>query len=278
MSAPHQPGAPATWEITAVRYGTLPSTRGRLFHRWDVYGDPDGPQALDYFFYVLRSAGRTLLVDCGFWPQSGERRGRTCLVAPREALARVGVELASVARVLVTHLHYDHIGNLDAFPHAELVVPARELSFWTDPLAREPHFWSHVDGEHVARVVTARREGRVVETAGRTQIEPGIELVEVGGHSPGQQLLVVETATGPVLLASDAVHLYEELERRRPFAVFVDLEEMYRGFETVRALERARGAVVVPGHDPLVAERFADLGGEAAGIGLAITGGRREGP
>jgi glyoxylase-like metal-dependent hydrolase (beta-lactamase superfamily II) len=72
-----------------------------------------------------------------------------------------------------------------------------------------------------------------------------------------------------VLLASDAIHLYDELERRRPFAVVVDLESMYQGYDLAQSA-RDRDQIVVPGHDPLVAERFPDVENGAAGIALRI--------
>jgi glyoxylase-like metal-dependent hydrolase (beta-lactamase superfamily II) len=260
------------WTVTAVRYGTLRSTKAELFYRWSVYGDPDGPQSLDYFFYVLRDdSGRTILVDCGFHPDEGARRGRTCLVEPLDALARLGVSPEDVERIIISHLHYDHIGNLHEFPSANLVVPARELSFWTSPAAKHPHFSAHVDADDVNLVVDARSAGRVTEVSGVTNIDPGITVIEVGGHSPGQHMIVVKTASGPRILATDAIHLYEEAARRRPFAVVVDLEEMYKGYEVAEELARGDdNAIVVPGHDPLVAGRFPKLGGDLAEIGVQL--------
>jgi glyoxylase-like metal-dependent hydrolase (beta-lactamase superfamily II) len=83
-------------------------------------------------------------------------------------------------------------------------------------------------------------------------------------------VVVVETGNGPAVLASDAVHLYEELERDMPFAVVFDLDAMYGAYELLRQLAGRPGAVVVPGHDPEVMARFPGAGGDAAGLAVRI--------
>jgi glyoxylase-like metal-dependent hydrolase (beta-lactamase superfamily II) len=248
------------YEVLAVRYGTLPSRKSELYYRYESYRDPDGAAALDYYFWVLRRGGTTILVDTGFDPAAAERRGRTCLLPPLEALAELGIGPADVSAIVVTHLHYDHTGNLHAFPDARLFVPARELEFWTGDYARRPQFAPHAEREDVAHVERAAQEGRVRLTQGTEEILDGVQVVTVGGHSPGQQVMVVESDAGPVVLTSDAVHLYEELELDRPFAVMHDLEQMYAAYDLVHDLARSRGAVVVPGHDPEVFRRH---GGDA---------------
>lgn len=87
-------------------------------------------------------------------------------------------------------------------------------------------------------------------------LAPGVTAFEVGGHSPGQVVLLVRTAERPLVLCSDAVHLYEELARRRPFAVVDDLQAMFAGFDLVDALVAAHEGVAVPGHDPEVTAAF----------------------
>jgi glyoxylase-like metal-dependent hydrolase (beta-lactamase superfamily II) len=251
----------AGYEVLAVRYGTLPSRKSELYYRYESYKDADDDAALDYYFWVIRGGGATILVDTGFDPGAAERRGRTCLVAPLDALAEVGIRPADVTTIVVTHLHYDHTGNLRAFPDAQLVVPARELEFWTGDFAARPQFAPHAEQADVAYVVRAAEEGRVRLTQGTEEILDGVQVITVGGHSPGQQVMVVESAAGPVVLSSDAVHLYEELELDRPFAVMHDLEQMYAAYDLVHDLERSRGAVVVPGHDP---EVFLRHGGGAS--------------
>ena len=211
---------------------------------------------MDYFFTVLRDGARTVLFDTGFDRAVGERRGRTSLVEPVEALTRLGVTRESVSHVVVTHLHYDHIGNLGYLPDAELVVHERELEFWWSAAALEPEHAAIVERGEIDYLVQAREEGRVRVLTGSSPVLPGVESVLVGGHSPGQLVLVVDGPNGPVLLASDAVHYYAELDHDWPFAIFFDLEAMVAGYDTVRRLAMELDVPVVAGHDPLVMERF----------------------
>ena len=245
-----------TYEVFAVRYGELGSRKGDLYYRFESYGEPDGPASLAYYFWVLRNGASTVLVDTGFDSDAAARRGRTCLVPPLDALRALDVDPGDVTAIVVTHLHYDHIGNLHAFPRAELIVPERELEFWTGPFAGRPQFAPHVEADEIAQVQRAADEGRVRLTRGTQEILSGVVAIDVGGHSPGQQVTVVEAVEGDVVLASDAVHLYDELELDRPFAVMHDLEQMYAAYDVLKDLARSRGAEVVPGHDPDVFHRY----------------------
>jgi glyoxylase-like metal-dependent hydrolase (beta-lactamase superfamily II) len=231
-------------EILAVRYGTLRATKGELYHRFDS----SEPQSLDYFFWVLRYDDATVLVDTGFDPAVAARRGRDCVCPPVEALRRLGID--AVDRVVVTHFHYDHVGNLPAFAGAELLVPARELSFWTGARLGD----QHVEAAEVEWIAAARP--RTYD--GGDEVAPGVTALALPGHTPGQMGLV----TDGVVLASDAVHFYEELEQRRPFWVFTDLAAMKASYELLARL----GGVLVPGHDPLVMERFPPAGENAVRV------------
>jgi glyoxylase-like metal-dependent hydrolase (beta-lactamase superfamily II) len=258
------------WEIVAIRYGQATLPRSVLFHHYGAYGEPDAQQDMAYYVYVLRSDDRTLLVDTGFRPETVAcRPGRSGIVEPPDALARLGVDAGAIDEILVTHFHWDHTGNLHRFPAAGLVVPEAEAAFWSTPVARHAPFWSHVESDDVELLLSARREGRARTTGADETVAPGIRAITVGGHSPGQQVLVVDTARGPVVLTSDAVHLYEELELGRPFGVVVDLREMYAAYELVRGLE-ADGALVVPGHDPEVTRRFPPVDGGAGSFAFRI--------
>src|SRR5690606_26276280 len=90
-------------------------------------------------------------------------------------------------------------------------------------------------------------------------------------HTPGQLVVKVKTSAGTVLLASDAVHYLEELERDMPFTLVADLPAMLDGLSRIRALTSSgEVSAVVPGHDPDVLARFEPLAGDTAVSGFAV--------
>jgi glyoxylase-like metal-dependent hydrolase (beta-lactamase superfamily II) len=242
------------YEVYALRYATRAATKAESYYRYAAYGEPDAEIGMDYFFWLLRDGATTILVDTGYSADAGARRGRTTLCPPLDALARADAGPRTIDRLILTHLHYDHTGAVPALLDKPITVHRRELEFWTSPLAAKAQLAPIVEPAEIAAVAAAP-DLAVVDDL-EANLAPGIEAACVGGHSPGQLVLVVETQNGSVVLASDAIHYYEELELDRPFEVFVDLAELYRGYETLRALAARPGAVLLAGHDPAVCERF----------------------
>ena len=159
--------------------------------------------------------------------------------------------------MVLSHLHFDHIGNAELFPNATFSVARSELDFWTGPFATRPLLSESTDDYEVQVVVDLLREGRLelVEDDGAVLFD-GIRAQPVRGHTPGQLITTVDTSAGQVVLASDAIHLYDEMTLDRPYWVFNDLEGMYRGYDTLRSLAAQPGTTVVAGHDPAVMTMF----------------------
>jgi len=137
----------------------------------------------------------------------------------------------------------------------------REYEFWTGPLGRRGQFAWAAESRDVGDLRRIHTEGRMTLFEASYTPAPGIELLEVGGHTPGQAIAAVATGDGSAVIASDAVHYYEELERDRPSAVVADLRQMYRAFDQLRELASQAGTEIVAGHDPAVFSRFASRGG-----------------
>lgn len=258
------------YEVHAIRFGTWSSTRAEQFYRYGVYGEPDAPLDLDYFFWVIRSGTDTILVDTGYHPDAiRSRPGRICEIAPTQALERFGVEAEEVSRIIVSHFHFDHIGNLAAFPNARLSIQRRELDFWAGPHGARLAPAASVERNEIDYIAEANRAGRVDWLDGDGQVAPAVHARLVGGHCPGQQVVVVD-AERPVVIASDALHFYEEMERYMPFEVFTDLPGMYATYDLLRELRDREDAVIVAGHDPLVMERFPASSENTSGMAVRV--------
>jgi glyoxylase-like metal-dependent hydrolase (beta-lactamase superfamily II) len=260
-----------TYEVVVVRYGQRSTTRGDVFLNYPVYKTPDGPIGMDYFFWVLRSDRRTVVVDTGFSPAGGGNRARTTLVDPIAAFAGLGVRPDDAPTVIVTHAHYDHIGNLAHFDRSPVVIARAETDFWSGPHAHRPLFHHSVEDAELKHLAAVLEEGRAVVFDDAHTVADGIEVLRVGGHTPGQSVVFVRTEAGPVLLASDAVHYYEELTDALPFMSVADLVAMYDGFDLINGLLAADHVVdVVSGHDPSTLARYPAL---AAAAGHPLTPG-----
>ena len=160
-------------------------------------------------------------------------------IVPR--LAALGVDPATIERVVVSHLHFDHAGGLDAIPNARLVVQRREWEAGHDPDLRAAnsydardfdlgHAVEAVDGEH-----DLFGDGRIV-------------CLPTHGHTPGHQSLRVRLDAGEVVLTADACYLRRSLDALHLPLIAHDPEAMLAVLHRFRALEAA-GARLVFGHD-----------------------------
>jgi len=259
------------YEVTIVKYGTRSTTRGEVYLNYPLYEESDAPIEMDYFFWIARNRERTVVIDTGFSPTGGRARNRTLLADVSSLLLQFGANPADSPTVVLTHAHYDHAGNLDLFPTSDVVMAERELAFWTSPHARRTMFAHLFDDEGLASVQKVRSEGRLQLFEGAIDLAPGIEVVEVGGHTPGQSVVKVRTCEGTVLVASDAVHYYEEYERDMLFVSVADLPDMYAAFDYIRELMNS-GQVdhLVAGHDPGTLSRFRPSTGEYGHLAASI--------
>ncbi|MEO0363286.1 MAG: N-acyl homoserine lactonase family protein, partial [Pseudomonadota bacterium] len=217
---------------------------------------PADDHPIDYFVWLLVNGDRRILVDTGYDAAEAERRGRPITRDPVEALAAYGADAAQIDTVIVTHLHYDHAGGLDRYPAAKFHLQDAEMAYATGPCMCNPTLKMPFTVEHVVEMVRHVYSGRVVFHRGDAEVAPGVTVHRVGGHSKGLQAVRVETRVGPVCLASDATHFYENFQMGKVFPIVANVEEMIEGFALIRKLAEGDDDRVVPGHDPLVTRRF----------------------
>jgi glyoxylase-like metal-dependent hydrolase (beta-lactamase superfamily II) len=172
-----------------------------------------------------------------------------------EALRGIGVDPASVEDVVLSHMHWDHAGNWEAFPRAKFHVQKEEMAYCTGSCMCHEPLRRPFDVEHVVMAVRHVFAERVKFHAGTAEIAPGITLHLVGGHSGGLQIMRVPTTRGWVVLASDATHFWVNIRKRNPFTLLHNLERMIEGWVTCEELADGPDHII-PGHDPEVTRRF----------------------
>jgi glyoxylase-like metal-dependent hydrolase (beta-lactamase superfamily II) len=207
--------------------------------------------------WLIEGTRRITIVDTGLGPiddvQEMQHRYGIEFVATRSeeqdlvaGLARHGVAPSDVEVVVLTHLHFDHVGNVELFPNARFVVQRDELALGLAP-PRWATFYYPEDARRLHAIVD-----RFDVIDGDATIEPGLRLIKLGGHTPGQMATVVDTLAGRVCLASDAAYNYRNLELDWPNGSFWDLAAVLRGYQRMRA----EADIIVPNHDWRYRERF----------------------
>jgi glyoxylase-like metal-dependent hydrolase (beta-lactamase superfamily II) len=175
------------------------------------------------------------------------------------------VDPATVEDIILTHLHYDHVGNFDLFPKANFHIQDKEMAYATGRHMAHRPFSEAYAVEDVVGLVRAVYKGRVRFHDSDAELASGLSVHHVGGHTMGLQVVRVWTQRGWVVLASDAAHLYANSQEVGPFPIVYHVGDMVEGYRRIRELADSEDHVI-PGHDPLVTRRYPAVTPKLEGI------------
>ncbi len=250
------PPAAVRYEVYAIRYGTIPQMAVS-----SLVAGADRTRRMDIplMVWLLKgSNGHVVLVDCGFTSERllGEWKIKDYR-KPSEALAPLGVTPDEVTDLVLTHLHWDHAGGLPLFPKARMWIQKAEYGYYTGDAWQATGTHGGIEPDDVLALVRLNTGGRVTLVDGDARpILPGITCYTGGRHTYASQYLVVDTRSGRVVVASDNVYLYENLEKHVPIAGSLDAASNLATQDRMRG-QASSVSLIVPGHDPAVFTRFA---------------------
>lgn len=250
-------GTEPEYEIYAFKYGG-PLYRKVAIVTWNSGWDQDGP--INYYVWAIKAKnGETIVVDTGASPELGAARKIPGYADPVEVLSRLDVTAANVSKVVITHMHWDHVGNIEgymkAFPKAKFYVQKREFDFCVkNPLsARKP-----IAGlfHPPANKVMAGMAGtdRLVIVDGDYNLAPGIDLLLAPGHTLGLQVVRVNTELGSAIVGSDLAHVFRGYQEDTGSAFIMDMPAWIQSFDKVKS--KAAIDRIFPGHDVLMSENY----------------------
>lgn len=177
---------------------------------------------------LLRDGNRNILVDVG-------HMGRRVLLMER--LRAMGLQLADIDAIVLTHAHWDHCLNVDLFPNARIIISAREHEY-----IRQPH-----PGDWATPIWTNDVLNRhaIDEVKDGDEIASGVRIMEVPGHTAGSLAVLVQTADGITGLVGDALPNSASVTAGICYLVFWSEEEARRSVGKI--VETCD--IVYPGHD-----------------------------
>ena len=242
------------YEVYAIRYATIPD-----FSVASLVAGADRARKLDIamMVWLVRGDGRNILVDSGFYREQFFKQWHiTDYVKPSDALKRVTLKPEDITDVVITHMHWDHADGMDLFPNARIWIQKDELQYYAGEAWQSKRTHSGIDPDDVLMAVKLNTQGRVGLVNGDAQeILPGVTCYTGGRHTYASQYVGVTTAAGIVVLASDNMYLWENLEKHVPIAATLDAESNLRAQDRMKQLA-ARPGLVIPGHDPAVMTKF----------------------
>lgn len=260
--APEAKAAPL-FDVYAVRYATaigLPVS--------SLVAGADSSRKIDipFMIWVLKGAGgRNVLVDAGSYQgRVFDRWKLRDVIKPSTAIGKVGLAPGDVTDIIVTHIHWDHVGGLDLFPRARIWIQRDEFTHYLD-LQGTPKDGA-ITAEDALTLARLYKEGRLsmVDGDGK-EIIPGVTVYTGGKHTFASQYVTARSTAGTVVIASDNIYLYENLEKHLPLGQTADQAADLRVQERVLQLA-SNPRLILPGHDPAVFERFPKPGGGVARI------------
>ncbi len=252
------------YEVYAIRYAEVPG-----FPVSELVQGADPARKLDIamMVWLIRGEGHNILVDTGFYREQFFKEWTVRdFQKTSEAIGKLGLKPEDITDVILTHMHWDHADGIDLFPRAKIWIQKDEYTYYTGEAWQSRATHGGIEPDDVLALVKLNLAGRVAFVNGDAQeILPGIVCYLGGKHTWASQYVSLPTASGTVVLASDNIYLYENLETHRPIALTLDAASNLRAQDRMKQIASSQ-RLIVPGHDPAVFTRFPKPGNGVAKI------------
>lgn len=210
--------------------------------RWSPGVDVGVPWDVSDNCYLIRHGADWLLWDTGVVDSTpsvpGPATGGLAWARPKklaDQLAQLGVKPDDIKYVAVSHIHPDHIGNVDMFLASTLVIQQADWDY------------AFADNKH-----PFRQDRPVMKLTSDLDLfkDGSAEIIQTPGHTPGHQSLLVHLRhTGWVMLSGDAVHFRSQFDFRRVPAGNTDHQATLVSMDRIAALLAAYHARLWINHD-----------------------------
>ena len=201
-AAPVNPG----WPFPSVPSSSWGDARFALDH--------EGRHLSNFGAFVIRTQGATVLVDTGLGPGSWEVQAPGADAGHLlDSLSEAGISPDSITCVVLTHLHFDHVGWNVAAGETDAPMPVFPRARYLTPKADWQHWQGNADpasGHHRRafreNVQPLEQLGVLEFVTGEISVAPGVRTLPTPGHTPGHQSLLLESGVERGIVTGDVFH------------------------------------------------------------------------
>lgn len=208
----------------------------------------DSVDVCDMFWLIRNRNGKNILVDVGFIDSTNSNKN---YIRPDSMLKKLNIESSDISDILLTHPHNDHIGGLNLFPKAQVWMQQDDYNYFIGPAWNENGYRIGFERNDVENIIAVNTQGRLKLVKGdNIEIMPGIRVFIGSKHTFENQYLLVNSNSekNKILLASDAIWFYLNLEKELPISVCMDTTAYVAAIRRIKTLV-TNPNLIIAGHD-----------------------------
>jgi glyoxylase-like metal-dependent hydrolase (beta-lactamase superfamily II) len=227
---------------------------------WAQGGSKTESVKINFMVWLIRGNGRNILLDAGFLGDIDDAKDFKVVdyIRPDSALLKFGVKPGDITDIIFSHPHWDHIDGVGLFPNAHIWMQKEDFNYFVSTAWQKGQSNGGFAKRDVRAMVDLNLAGKVTLVNGDDQETiPGIKVFTGSRHTFNSQYVLVQTGTNKIVLASDNIWIYYNLEHLAAASTGGTLDPA--GY--IKAMQRMKTMVsdvkyIIPGHDAQVFSKF----------------------
>ena len=247
------------YEVYAIKFAS--TAHAFPIAVWAYNGPEKDSVNIDFMVWLIRGTnGKNILVDAGFFNDMEDAKefNVTNYVRPDSMLAKLQLKAADITDIIVSHPHWDHIDGVDLFPNAHVWMQKEDFNYFAVTAWQKDGNNGGFNKRDVRKLIELNLAGKLTLVDGDDkEIIPGIKVYTGSRHTFNSQYVLVQTGTNKIILASDNIWIYYNLEHLTPASVGGTLDAT----AYVKSMQRMKTQVsdikfIIPGHDDKIFSIF----------------------
>ena len=247
---------PVKYEVYALRFAS--SAHAWPIAEWAINGPEKDSVNINFMIWLIKgSNGKNILLDAGFCNDIPDAKEFHIInfIRPDSVLRKISLRPEDITDIILSHPHWDHIDGINLFPNARVWMQTADFYYFIGAAWQKDGQNGGFNKRDVHKLIDINMAGRVsLVDNDDTEIMPGIRVYTGSHHTFNSQYARVETGSGNVVLASDNIWIYYNLNHLAPGGT-----SDTTGY--INQMKRMKTMVpdvkyIIPGHDAALFSKF----------------------